>query len=116
MYTQTNPDGLPKKSVASIAAAGSTQATATATTAAINVVSAADATKGVILPATTVIRDKGVEVIVVNNAAAILKVYPSGAAGTIDGGSAAASVNIAASKRAKFVCTAANTWFSLQSA
>lgn len=52
----------------------------------------------------------------VYNAAGVnsMKVFPNGATDTIDGGSAGASVNLAATKRCRYTCVAANTIISAQ--
>ena len=101
--------------VGTLAAAGSVQANAAQIAAATTTVTGADGTKGVILPATPVV---GQEVSVINTAGSTLKVYPdsSGTGGTINGGSANASVNLATLKSATYVCTnttGANQWWSL---
>lgn len=72
-----NVTGLVTLPRTSVAAAGSTNADAAALSAGYNIVTGADATKGVILPAAVA----GRPVWVKNGAAAVLKVYPpSGAA------------------------------------
>lgn len=103
-------------SVGAVTAAGSAQGSAAALPNATNVVSGADGTKGVILPVPTAV---GQEVTILNtNAVSALKVYADsgGTGGTINGGSANASVNLAASKGATYVCTSttgASAWWSL---
>lgn len=78
----------------SIAAAGSTNADATAVTSYNTIVTAADGTKGVILPAAG---DVGEVFLITNNVAQILKIYPpasssiNGATATTGAYSAAAS-------------------------
>lgn len=59
--------------VAAVAAAGSTQANAAALSAGFNLVSAADGTKGVLLPAAAA----GKQVRIKNNVNAILKIWPA---------------------------------------
>jgi hypothetical protein len=68
----TTTGGLYLKS-ATVAAAGSTQANAAAVSDGFTLVSAADGTKGVVLPAAIA----GRTVILKNNAAAVLKVWPA---------------------------------------
>jgi len=68
----TTTGGLYLKS-ATVAAAGSTQANAAAVSDGFTLVSAADGTKGVVLPAAVA----GRTVILKNNAAAVLKVWPA---------------------------------------
>lgn len=96
--------------VTTVAAAGSTNADAAAISAAtyICVVTAADATKGVILPAMV----DGQTIKVKNNAAAVLKVYPfSGAA--INGLTATTgSLNMAANTIADFTRTSSTQIYS----
>lgn len=50
----------------------------------------------------------GQSVVVVNDGANPIKVFPNGAADQIDGGTAAASVTLSAAKRCRFTCMAAN--------
>lgn len=96
--------------VTTVAAAGSTNANAAAIPAStyICVVTAADATKGVILPAMV----DGQTIKVKNNAAAVLKVYPfSGAA--INGLTATTgSLNMAANTIADFTRTSSTQLYS----
>jgi hypothetical protein len=103
----TSKLGAAELSYAAINAAGSTQANATAITSAVALVDAADGTKGVRLPASAA----GKVVFVINKVAAThaLKVYPA-TGGKIDGGSANASVNVAAAKRAVFLGDGADWW------
>lgn len=90
-----------------VAAAGSTQANATALTYRNNNVTAADGTKGVVLPA---IADAGHMVVVYNSVATNgLKVYPA-TGGTINGGSANAAVVIEGKTLAIFVASSSGNW------
>lgn len=100
--------------VGTIAAAGNSQATGTAVTSGVQIVTGADATKGVVLPATSAV-DIGSVVFVVNNVAAILKVYPA-TGGTINGASANAALSVNASSLGIFICTAADTWYAVEPA
>ena len=96
--------------VAKPAAAGSTRADATAMTASFNWVTAADATKGVIVPAPTAGR-----VIIVKNddtANAILKVYAPGSA-KINGVAGSTAFSMAAKTACLFVAYDTTDWFSV---
>lgn len=92
--------------VASIAAAGSAQGDATAVTAGINTVSAADGTKGVILPAAKT----GLVVQVYNEHATNgLKVYPA-TGDDINDGSANAAITMEGKGIARFTGLDTSTW------
>lgn len=96
--------------VAKPAAAGSTRADATAMTASFNWVTAADATKGVVLPAPTAGR-----VLVVKNddtANAILKVYAPGSS-KINGVAGTTAFSMAAKTACFFVAYDTTDWFSV---
>ena len=96
--------------VAKPAAAGSTRADATAMTASFNWVTAADATKGVTIPAPTAGR-----VIIVKNddaANAILKVYAPGSA-KINGVAGSTAFSMAAKTACLFVAYDTTDWFSV---
>lgn len=96
--------------VAKPAAAGSTRADATALTASFSWVTAADATKGVVLPAPTAGR-----VIAIKNddaANAILKVYAPGSA-QINGVAGSTAFSMAAKTACFFVAYDATDWFSI---
>jgi hypothetical protein len=96
--------------VAKPAAAGSTRADATAMTASFNWVTAADATKGVILPAPTAGR-----VIAVKNddtANAVLKVYAPGSA-KINGVAGTTAFSMAAKTACFYVAYDTTDWFSI---
>lgn len=96
---------------ASVAATGSVQGDAALIGASSVIVTAADGTKGVILPAA----QPGDEVDIFNNAALTLKVYPpSGAAIAVNGtglGSANASFAHLTFKAATYKCQSATQWF-----
>lgn len=81
-------EGIENSGVASVAAAGSAQGDAALLSIGVNTVSAADGTKGVILPVGT-----AGQVVEVYNAVATngLKIYPA-TSGTINGGSANAAI------------------------
>jgi len=96
--------------VAKPAAAGSTRADATAMTASFNWVTAADATKGVVLPAPTAGR-----LIAVKNddtANAVLKVYAPGSA-KINGVAGSTAFSMAAKTACFFVAYDRTDWFSI---
>lgn len=106
-------------SIGAIAAAGSTTADATALAYGVNLVSAANATKGVRLAA-PLANQLGTRIIVVNTVAAVLNVYPD-TGGTIDGAAADAVAALAASTRGEFILTAVSssgvgTWIGIESA
>lgn len=108
MFENMTPEGMSKKTVATIAATGTVQGDAAPLTAGINVVTGADAAKGVILPAIDADRI-GAELVIINSAAAVLKVYPE-VGGTIDAVAANGNVSVIASANAYFFATAAKTW------
>lgn len=90
------------------AATGSTQTDAAALPAAgFVLVSAADGTKGVILPANAA----GKRVEIKNNTAAILKVYPA-TSGAINALSANAAISMASLSSAAFVSYDGTTWYT----
>jgi hypothetical protein len=96
--------------VAKPAAAGSTRADATSMTASFNWVTAADATKGVVIPAPTAGR-----IIVVKNddtANAVLKVYAPGSA-KINGVAGSTAFSMAAKTACLFVAYDTTDWFSV---
>ena len=96
--------------VAKPAAAGSTRADATALTASFSWVTAANATKGVVLPAPTAGR-----VIAIKNddtANAVLKVYAPGSA-KINSVAGATAYSMAASTASLFIAYDATDWFSI---
>jgi hypothetical protein len=96
--------------VAKPAAAGSTRADATALTASFSWVTAADATKGVVLPAPTAGR-----VIAVKNddtANAVLKVYAPGSA-QINSVAGSTAFSMAAKTACFFVAYDTTDWFSI---
>ena len=96
--------------VAKPAAAGSTRADATALTASFSWVTAADGTKGVVLPAPTAGR-----VIAVKNddtANAILKVYAPGSA-KINGTAGSTAYSMAAKTASLYIAYDATDWFSI---
>ena len=93
---------------ATVAAAGSTQANAAALAGGFSLVSGADATKGVLLPAAAA----GRVVIIKNNAAAVLKVWPSSGDGinaiTVDSNFTMASLT-----SCMYVAYDATTWYTV---
>lgn len=98
-------------SAQTLAAAGSIQGDAgaiTATRPGNVVVTGADGTKGVILPASVA----GATYYLKNNAAAILKVYPAGT-DTINAIAASTAISMASLTSAVFICIAAGAWFTI---
>jgi hypothetical protein len=93
---------------ATVAATGSTQTDAAAVTAGFTLVSAADGTKGVRLPAASA----GLVVIIKNGAGAILKIYPA-SGDAVNALSANASYNIAANTSTLLVAYDSTTWYSV---
>lgn len=91
---------------ATVAATGSTVADAALLTGVHNLVTAANATKGVILPAN---RPAGELLTVVNTAAATLKVYPP-TGGDINNGSDNAAVLLRDTQTGLFVSLGSNNW------
>lgn len=90
-----------------VAAAGSTQADATALTGVKNIVTAADGTVGVILPKADIDR----HVVVVNTVSnQTLKVYPE-VGGVINAASANAAFSVLAGTEATFYCDAIGHWY-----
>lgn len=101
----------------SIVAAGSTQGTGTAVIVSCNIVTAADGTKGVTLPAAAVIGD---EVTIFNSSASTLKVYPPVGAAIAVPSTGLGTVNAAFShltfKVAVYKCFSATQWFPIVTA
>jgi hypothetical protein len=95
---------------ATVAAAGSTQGTAAAVAEGFTLVSGADATKGVVLPAAA-----AGKICIIKNADAanaILKIYPAGT-GVINALSASAAFSIAAKTSVTLISYDATTWYSI---
>lgn len=92
---------------ATVAATGSTQADAALIAEGFTLVSAADATKGVLLPTARA----GAICIIKNNVAAILKVWPS-TSDAINAGGANAVFSVPASTSVILVAYDATTWYS----
>jgi hypothetical protein len=93
---------------ASITAAGSTQGTATALTRPINVVTTAAASTGVILPPTVA----GMRMIVINNGANALAVYPQ-SGGAINALATNAAYSLAVGARLEFIAASTTQWYTL---
>lgn len=93
--------------VGTLAAAGSVQGDAAAITAKVTTVSAADGTKGVILPATPAV---GAIYQVINTVAAVLKIYP-GSGDAINATAANTAVSIAASVPVYCIATSTAQWW-----
>lgn len=100
----------------SFAAAGSSASDATLITASTAIVTAADGTKGVILPAV----GPGESVTLFNNAGSTCKVWPpTGAAITVVGtglGTANAAHSMLTYKTVTYTCQSSTQWFALVSA
>lgn len=95
------------KNSAVVAALGTVQGDAAALSKNLNLVTGADATKGVKLP----VGAAGDEIVVVNtDATSVLKVYPE-TGGNINAVGANTSVSVGPSKISHFICTAALTWY-----
>lgn len=93
-----------------VAAAGSTVADAAQVYPGFTVVSAADGTKGIVLPATPL---AGTMVYIKGTAAAVLKVWPDAAA-TINAISSNGAMSLASGAiPALFVATSATQWYSI---
>jgi hypothetical protein len=104
--TGTLTTDLLTRGAATPAAAGSNQGNATAITKQLNAVTAADATKGVILPTAVA----GQPVLIVNTvAASVLKVYPA-SGGTINGLSQDAAFSVAGGALGIFIPTSTTQW------
>jgi len=98
-----------------IVAAGSAQGDATTLTSGMSIVTAADGTKGVILPAGQV----GDEVTIFNNSASTLKVYPPSGAAIAVVGTGVGSANTAHSaltyKTVTYTCFSSTQWVPMVS-
>ena len=90
-----------------LAAAGSVQGDAAAITDRVTTVTASDATKGVILPATPGVGDV---YHIINTVAAVLKIYP-GSGDAINASSANAAVSVAASVPTMCIATSTSQWW-----
>ena len=93
---------------ATVAAAGSTQANATALAGGFSLVSGADATKGVLLPPAVA----GRVVIIKNGAAAVLKVWPSAGDG-INAVTVDSNFTMASLTSCMYVAYDATTWYTV---
>lgn len=93
---------------ASVAAAGSVQGDAAAVLEGLTVVTAADATKGIILPTAVA----GMRVTIKNGAAAVLKIYPA-TGGAINAIAANGAYSLAASCPLTLVATSTTQWYTL---
>jgi Uncharacterized conserved protein (DUF2190) len=99
--------GRSDDAVTSVAATGSALADAAALVDGNNLVTGADATKGVALPVPTA----GRHIVVKNTANAILKVWPNATGGVINNLSASAALSMAAYASAEF-WSDGTTWYS----
>lgn len=98
---------MPTLPVAAPAAAGTVQGNATALSLGMNFVTAADGTKGVVLPGTAT----GKVVEVFNTADGVLKVYPA-SGGVINALSANAPISQGNLTSARYVGSAAGQWYT----
>jgi hypothetical protein len=103
--TSTGAIRLP---VAAVAAAGSNQGNAAALAEGINVVSAADGTKGVILPTAVA----GMVIIVKNTAAGALNIYPA-TGGAINAVAANGAYSITNLTSSLLVASSTTQWYSV---
>lgn len=102
--------------IGAVTAAGSSITDAAALSYAVNLVSGADGTKGVILPSVTLTNGRlGTRVFVNNITAAALLVYPQ-SGGTVSGGSTSASCSVASGSNAEFIAVGADTWRGVEAA
>jgi len=101
--------GIPAFSTSSaVSAAGTTRTDATALVSAINYITTAAASTGVVLPASVI----GTEIVVVNAGAQTVAIYAAGS-DTIDGTAGATGTTLTTAHRgATFYCVAANKWVS----
>ena len=98
-------DGMVSMATQTLAAAGSTQGDAGAITSQVVFVTGADATKGVVLPAVAANK----VVIILNQANAVLKIYPASGE-KINGGTANAAISVAAYSFTVLGYKAAGDW------
>jgi len=94
--------------VGTVAAAGDSQANGGAIIGDFCVVTGADGTKGVVLPAGAI----GKRVVIKNNANAVLKVYPA-SGGKINAIAQDGAISMAAYTAAEFLAQTATQWFTL---
>ena len=91
-----------------ITAAGSTQATATALTRPINVVSTVSASTGVILPATVA----GMRMVIFNTSGTALNVYPA-SGGAINAIATNGAYSLPAGAKLEFIAVTTTQWYTL---
>lgn len=109
VYTDLNAVTIRRLPTAAVAAAGSAQGDAAGLIEGFNVVSAADGTKGVVLPTAVA----GMVVYLKGTAAAVLKVYPA-TGGAINALSANAAISLASGATpAIFVASSATQWYTI---
>ncbi len=97
--------------IGTVAGAGTDNTNAAALAAGVNVVTGGNGTVGVILPTATA--TNSTMVIVKNNAAAILKVYPSASAAINDLTATTGAISMAANTSALFFSTSATQYYTL---
>lgn len=98
--------------VGTIAAAGADETDATPVTSGFQIVTGADAAKGVILPEATAV-DIGSVIAISNAVAAVLLVYPA-SGGTINAAAADAALSQNASSLGLYFCTGVDTWVAIE--
>lgn len=103
----SSSDATPVIESATVAAAGSTQADATQLDTGFTLVTAADGTKGVLLP----VAAAGKQVVIKNGAAAILKVWPA-TGDAINAIAANGSLSMPSLTSATFTAYDATTWYT----
>ena len=111
-YPRTSPEFAYFANVETLAATGSTQADAAPIVTASGgfvTLTAADGTKGVVLPPSPT---AGYVIEVKNVDNAVMKVYPA-TGGTINVLSANAAISLAARVTAKFVATSSTQWYTM---
>ena len=91
--------------ITTLAAAGTTQGTATALTEPVNVITSGTANQGVVLPTAA----QGLTIVVQNTTSVDLKLYPN-SSDTINGGSADAAITLPANTTITVTCKNATDW------
>jgi predicted RecA/RadA family phage recombinase len=107
VQVELSEEGGVRVPTSTVAATGSVQGDAAQLQEGFNLVTAADGTKGVVLPAAVA----GMVVQVKNNTNAVLKVYPA-ASDTVNGLSANAAISVAAFTNAVFTAYDATAWYT----
>lgn len=111
-FNGATPFAVQASVAAGLTAAGTTRATALALTKEINVISAAAASTGVVLPPASMVGIGG-RVVVVNGGANAITVYAAGS-DTIDGTTGSTGVTLTNAKRCEYFVTEAGKFISAQ--